>query len=107
MKKESALEVEVTVTAYTSNPGDTTFLGTGPGPGTVAVDPDFIPLGSIITFPGVVFSSLPKGQKYFTAVDTGTKVRGWKVDVWMPSKKDADDFGIQKLRVKIKKPLAE
>mgnify|MGYP001585869453 CR=1 FL=1 len=106
VKKESTVEVEATVTAYTSNPGDKTFLETEPGPGTVAVDPDFIPLGSTVTFPGVTFLSLPKDQKTFKAVDRGTKVKGWKIDVWMPSKKEADDFGIQKLGVKIIKPLA-
>lgn len=106
LKKESAIEIEVTVTAYTSNPGDETFSGTEPGPGTIAVDPKFIDFWSVVSFPGVTFESLPASQKYFTAVDTGRKIKGWKIDVWMPSKKEANDFGIQKLQIKIKKPLA-
>lgn len=93
-------EKKVEVTAYTSQPGKLTFSETTPEWGTIAVDPNFIPLGSIVYFP----ETFP-GQK-FLAVDTGKKIKGWKMDIWMPSKNDANEFGIQKLKAIIKKPLA-
>jgi len=99
IKKESEIETEVTATAYTST-GDLTFTETKPGWGTIAVDPEIIPLGSIVYFPDIF-----PGQK-FLAVDTGKKIEGWKIDIWMPSKDAANEFGVQTLKAIIKKPLA-
>ena len=97
LENEKTKKVEVT--AYTSCPGDLTFTETEPGWGTIAVDPEVIPLGSTIYFP----NDFPN-QK-FLAVDTGKKIKGWKVDIWMPSRDEAKEFGLQEMRAIIKKPL--
>ncbi len=44
--------------------------------GTVAVDPRYIPLGSLMLIDGL--------DGVFTAEDTGGGVRGPMVDVWFP-----------------------
>ena len=44
------------------------------GPGVVATDPRYIPLGSSLNIEGL-------GEGYLAA-DTGSGVRGWHIDVW-------------------------
>ncbi len=65
------------ITGYSSyEVNGNTATGTRPRWGTVAVDPNYIPLGSrllIDGFEGTVF----------TAEDTGSAVKGWVVDVWV------------------------
>ena len=56
-------------------------------PGIVAVDPEVIPLGSVVVI---------DGQRYLAA-DTG--VTGLHVDVCAGSHQDAEDFGVQTLAV--------
>jgi len=51
-----------------------TATGTQAGPGSIAVDPTVIPLGSHLYVPG---------YGYGWAVDTGGAVKGTIVDVWM------------------------
>ncbi|MFH0739536.1 MAG: 3D domain-containing protein [bacterium] len=94
------VEKQVLATAYTSVEGNLTFTETKPERGTIAVDPEYIELGSIVYFP-----DLFPGQK-FLAVDTGKKIKGWKVDIWLPSVDIANEFGKKKLRAIIQKPLA-
>lgn len=97
---ENGIKKEVEATAYTFQPGDLTFTETKPGWGTIAVDPEFIGLGSVVCFPDIF-----PGVK-FLAVDTGKKIKGWAVDIWMPSENIAKLFGRQKLMARIQKPLA-
>ena len=56
-------------------------------PGVVAVDPEIIPLGSVVVI---------SGQRYLAA-DTG--VTGLHVDVCAGSHQDAEDFGVQTMAV--------
>ena len=75
-KKEFfGFEKEIIATAYTSEKDALTFTETTPGLGTIAVDPKKIPLGSTVIFPDIF-----PDQK-FLAVDTGKKIKGWKIDV--------------------------
>lgn len=55
-------------------------------PGTIAVDPNVIPLGSTVYI---------EDLGYFTAEDTGSGVQGYWIDVWMPSCDQAINFGRQ------------
>lgn len=68
----------VLATAYTL-PG-TTATGLPVGPGVVAVDPTVIPLGTRMTIPGY-------GEG--VAADTGPAIRGLRIDVWVPTRRDA------------------
>jgi 3D (Asp-Asp-Asp) domain-containing protein len=65
---------EVWVTGYSLS--GTTALGGQAGPGICAVDPSYIPLGTIITIDGIGTCS---------AQDTGPDVIGAHVDVWVPT----------------------
>lgn len=80
-----ALVVRATAYSYT---GSRTRTGTVPHWGTVAVDPNVIPLGSRLAidgYPGTIF----------VAEDTGGGVRGHHIDVFFPSYAEAVRFGVQ------------
>jgi 3D (Asp-Asp-Asp) domain-containing protein/peptidoglycan hydrolase CwlO-like protein len=61
----------------------TTSTGLPVGPGIVAVDPTVIPLGTRMTIPGY-------GEG--VAADTGGRIRGARIDVWIASCAEAGDF---------------
>ena len=81
-----------TVRAYTHYPSpgvalSKTATGTVPMSGrTVAVDPRVIPLGSKIHIEGV-------GERI--AEDTGGKIKGKKLDLFLPSTRECREFGVQ------------
>ncbi|MDQ3327215.1 MAG: 3D domain-containing protein [Chloroflexota bacterium] len=56
--------------------------------GAVAVDPTIIPLGTRMYIQGF-------GQKVFVASDTGSAIKGNRLDIWFPSVQQALDFGGQ------------
>lgn len=58
--------------------------------GICAVDPDIIPLGSIIYI---------KEIGYFIAVDTGKSIKGRMIDIFLPTIKECQEFGIKYRRV--------
>lgn len=65
-----------------------TRLGTFTHPGVVAADPRVFPLGTRIQVTGAG----PYSGTYVVA-DTGSKVRGWHIDIYMPLAGDAVQFG--------------
>ncbi len=84
-----------TLTAYTQyeNPPVKTATGTVPEPGrTVAVDPDEIPLGSIVHIEGL-------GERI--AEDSGGKIKGKMLDVFLPTMKHCIHFGVKQRGVEI------
>jgi 3D (Asp-Asp-Asp) domain-containing protein len=62
----------------------TTATGLPVGPGIVAVDPTVIPLGTRMTIPGY-------GEG--VAADTGSAIKGARIDVWISSCAQAAAFG--------------
>lgn len=62
----------------------------------VAADPDILPLGTRIR---VKKAGRHSGE--YVVADTGAKVQGRKIDIYMPSEAAARKFGIRKVRVKI------
>jgi len=68
----------VVATAYTMR--GTTATGIPTGYGVVAVDPTVIPLGTRMTIPGY-------GEA--VAADTGTAIKGLRIDVWVPTAAEA------------------
>jgi len=91
---EQGQSVDATVTYYTAGfeetqkrPGDPgwgiMYNGKKVHWGAVAVDPEYIPLGTKLKIAGW-------GDKVFTAEDTGSGVKGWHVDVfWTGTRLDA------------------
>ena len=95
----SGNEFYVTATAYTAYcNGCTGITATGinlranPNLKVIAVDPDVIPLGSKVWV---------EGYGYAIAGDTGGAIKGKKIDLFMPSKSQAYDFGRKKVRIKV------
>ncbi|HLC14971.1 MAG TPA: 3D domain-containing protein [Thermodesulfovibrionia bacterium] len=69
-----------------------TALNTKPRWGIVAVDPRLIPLGSKIYI---------KNMGWFTAEDTGGSVKGKRIDIYYPTKREALRFGAKRLHIKV------
>lgn len=69
-----------------------TASGTYVCPGTVAVDPRVIPLGTKLYV---------EGYGYATARDTGGAIRGNKIDVWFPSLSQCYQWGYRTVKVTI------
>lgn len=65
----------------------TTATGTQAGPGSIAVDPTIIPLGSHLYVEGY-------GEGW--AVDTGSAIRGYIIDVWLPDPQTCREWGRKK-----------
>lgn len=81
-------EITVSSTAYCLR--GRTATGTIPQKGTVAVDPRIIKLGSILFV-----------EKYgwAKAEDVGPAIKGNKIDIWLPTKKEALKWGVRKVKV--------
>jgi 3D (Asp-Asp-Asp) domain-containing protein len=78
----------VVATAY-ALPG-TTATGLPVGPGIVAVDPTVIPFGTHMTIPGY-------GEG--VAADTGGAIVGARIDVWVPSEHQANQWGVKTITI--------
>jgi 3D (Asp-Asp-Asp) domain-containing protein len=98
-RSKSAKEITVKATAYTAScEGCSGITKTGinikenPDKKVIAVDPSVIPLGSKVYVEGF-------GEAI--AADTGSAIKGNRIDVFIPSKQDAIDFGVKKLKVTI------
>ena len=93
----SEAEQQVTVTAYSSTPeetDDTPFItasGTHVREGVVAAN--FLPLGTTIKIPELY------GDRLFVVEDRMHERNSDKVDIWMPTKAEAKQFGRQTARI--------
>ncbi len=89
----------VTATAYSENCSDCTGItATGlnlranPSLKVIAVDPSIIPLGTKVYV---------DGYGYAIAADTGGAIKGYRIDLFMPSETDCDLWGRKKVKVTI------
>lgn len=78
-------------TAYTWT-GNRTATGTWPSRGTVAVDPNVIPLGTKLHI---------EGYGEAIAADTGGDIKGQRVDLYMDSYEEAIQFGRREVQVEV------
>ena len=78
-------------TAYTWT-GNRTASGTWPAVGTVAVDPNVIPLGSVLYV---------EGYGPAVAADTGGDIKGQRVDLYMDSYEEAIQFGRREVQIEV------
>lgn len=95
----SSKEITVEATAYTAScEGCSGITATGinlidnPNQKVISVDPSVIPLGSKVYV---------EGYGEAIAGDTGGAIKGNKIDVFIPSKQDAINFGRKQLKVTI------
>lgn len=102
MTFDIVLTTLVTITAYAPGCGATqaTKSGAWPTAGhSVAVDPKVFPLGTLFKIP-----SMPQTAP-FIAMDTGRKVKGHHIDVYMTSCREAIEWGRQRqMRIHVLKP---
>jgi len=86
-------QMTVTATAYTG--GGITSTGTKARWGVIAVDPSVIPYGTKVY--------IPKFDKVFVAQDTGSAIKGNKIDIYMDSKDQAIKWGVKNITLYIVK----
>ncbi len=59
--------------------------------GHIAVDFNVIPMNTMVY--------IPQLGKIYKAVDTGSKIKGAKIDIWMPTKQQCKSWGIKDLEI--------
>jgi 3D (Asp-Asp-Asp) domain-containing protein len=91
-RSDTSRTIEVVATAYTYT-GNRTKCGTLPGRGTVAVDPRVIRLGSILLIDG----------KRYVAEDTGSAIKGMRIDIFLTSRSACLQFGRRVVMVRIER----
>lgn len=66
--------------------------------GIVAADPRVLPLGSVIDIKvdGEVLER-------YEVMDTGGKIKGYIIDIWMPTCEEAIRFGHREVKVRVRK----
>jgi 3D (Asp-Asp-Asp) domain-containing protein len=70
--------------------------------GTIAVDPDTIPLGSTVYVTGYSYDGLPVGGMMAKAVDIGGAINGNRIDIYVPgSREKAKKFGYQNVTLHV------
>ena len=74
----------------------TTATGAETVPGIVAADPDVLPFGTVIRIRG-----LKSHNGVYTVKDSGRKIKGREIDLFMPSCTAAKEFGRQSVTVSI------
>jgi 3D (Asp-Asp-Asp) domain-containing protein/LysM repeat protein len=94
--KKSITVKATAYTAYCEGCSGTTATGidlkANPNKKVIAVDPSVIPLGSKVYV---------EGYGEAIAGDTGGAIKGNRIDVFIPSKKDAINFGVKQLEITI------
>lgn len=97
--------ITIPVTAYSSTPDQTddspfiTANGTVVRDGVVAAN--FLPLGSRVYVPALF------GDKEFIVADRMNKRYYYKMDIWMPNRKQAKLFGLQYHEIVVLPPATE
>lgn len=92
---EPGARLRFTATAYCK--GTTTASGVNVRTGIAAADPDLLPVGSVIQVDKL-------GERYdgiYTVLDTGPKVQGRHIDIYMWSCHEALELGRRKMAVTV------
>jgi 3D (Asp-Asp-Asp) domain-containing protein len=85
--------IRLAATAYCSS--GRTRSGERTRVGTVAADPRVLPIGTVLR--------IYPHRRTYTVTDTGSGVKGRKLDIYMPSCRKARAFGRRRIRVEIVK----
>ena len=90
-KNSLGKKITVSATAYSGD--GITATGTVPRWGTIAVDPTIIPYGTKVY--------IPQFDKYFIAEDCGGGIKGNKIDIFMNSESQCDNWGKRSIDIYI------
>jgi 3D (Asp-Asp-Asp) domain-containing protein len=63
--------------------------------GTIAADPRILPLGSVVHIRAGDYSGT------YLVLDTGPRIKGRKIDIFMPDRREAISFGRRSVRLKV------
>lgn len=63
--------------------------------GIVAADPKVLPLGSVVRIQAGSYSGI------YTVMDTGGAIKGRRLDIYIPTRKEAVVFGARKVKVEV------
>lgn len=63
--------------------------------GIIAADPKVLPLGSVVRIQAGSYSGI------YTVMDTGGAIKGRKIDIYIPTRKEAIVFGARKVKVEV------
>lgn len=86
--------LKVEATAYCGD--EVTSLGIKPTPyRTIAVDPKVIPYGSVVY--------IPEYKALFKAEDTGSAIKGKRIDIFLPNEDECKEFGRKNIRIYVLK----
>jgi 3D (Asp-Asp-Asp) domain-containing protein len=85
--------MRVTATAYCQ--GGTTQSGAKARTGIVAADPKILPVGTVLR----ILDGARSGV--YTVMDTGSAIKGRRIDIFIPDCDAAEEFGERPLRVRI------
>lgn len=86
--------LKVEATAYCGD--EVTSLGIKPTPyRTIAVDPKVIPYGSIVY--------IPEYKALFRAEDTGSAIKGKRIDIFLSNEDECNEFGRKNIRIYVLK----
>ena len=101
--------LNVTATAYSDAPeengwGAVDYFGNPLKLGTIAVDPKIIPFGTSVCITGYDFSGLPQGGMVAKATDSGSAIKGNRIDIFVPGAPSfVNKFGLQNVKVYVLK----
>lgn len=86
-------KVKMVATAYCLN--GRTASGVFSKYGIIAADPKYLPIGSIVRIRGGEYTGL------YSVLDTGTKIKGRKIDIYLSSGKEAVQFGRRDITLEV------
>lgn len=72
-----------------------TASGVDVRPGMIAADPRVLPLGTVVHLRSGSYTGT------YTVMDTGGRIKGRRVDVYVPSHKEAMQFGRRQVKIKV------
>jgi 3D (Asp-Asp-Asp) domain-containing protein len=93
LTKVAAAAEQYTATAYAFR--GRTATGQRVAKGIIAADPRVLPMGTRVRLDAGSWS----GE--YTVADTGGAIRGRKIDVWVPTTREAFSFGRRKVKVTV------
>jgi 3D (Asp-Asp-Asp) domain-containing protein len=85
--------VEFAATAYCLK--GRTASGIDTKPGMIAADPRVLPLGTVVHLRSGSYTGT------YTVTDTGGRIRGRRVDVYVPTHREAMQFGRRQVKIKV------
>lgn len=90
---QTGKSVYVEATAYCLN--NVTASGVRSKYGILAADPKILPIGSVVKLNAGEYTGL------YTVLDTGEKIRGRKIDIYLADQNEAIKFGRRKVKLEV------